>query len=81
MMHRSNIFMHKQVARWESQDNLGRNGGNDDSSAEEAFDYLDAPLKRIAVMDTPIPVAPASENYVLPNEKRIVDATRETINL
>ncbi|MFH0797586.1 MAG: alpha-ketoacid dehydrogenase subunit beta [Candidatus Omnitrophota bacterium] len=49
--------------------------------AEEAFDYLDAPIKRVAVMDTPIPFAPASEDYVLPNEKRIVTAIRETIRL
>ena len=49
--------------------------------AEEAFDYLDAPVKRVGVMDTPIPFAPVSENYVLPNEKRIITAIRESVNV
>jgi len=42
--------------------------------ADEGFDLLDAPVKRVGTMDTPIPFAPACEEYVLPNEERILEA-------
>jgi len=44
--------------------------------AEEAIDYLDAPIKRVSTMDTPIP-APPLERCVLPDEERIVKAVKE----
>ncbi len=47
--------------------------------ADDAFDYLDAPIKRVAALDTPIPLAPISENYVIPNEDRIINAVRKTM--
>ena len=47
--------------------------------AEEAIDYLDAPIKRVAEPDTPIPFSPSLERYVIPNEKRIIKAVREII--
>jgi pyruvate/2-oxoglutarate/acetoin dehydrogenase E1 component len=47
--------------------------------AEEALDYLDAPIKRVAEPDTPIPFSPSLERYVIPNEKRIIKAVREII--
>ncbi len=47
--------------------------------ADDAFDYLDAPVKRVAALDTPIPLAPISENYVIPNEDRIINAVRKTM--
>jgi len=45
--------------------------------AEEAIDYLDAPIKRVAEPDTPIPFSPPLEQYVIPNEKTIIKAIRE----
>lgn len=45
--------------------------------AEEAIDYLDAPIKRVAEPDTPIPFSPPLEKHVLPNEKMIIKAVRE----
>ncbi len=45
--------------------------------AEEAIDYLDAPIKRVAEPDTPIPFSPSLETYVIPNEKSIAKAVRE----
>jgi len=45
--------------------------------AEEAIDYLDAPIKRVAEPDTPIPFSPPLEQYVIPNEKSIIEAVRE----
>lgn len=47
--------------------------------AEEAIDYLDAPIKRVAEPDTPIPFSPPLEKHVLPNEKSIIKAVRETV--
>lgn len=47
--------------------------------AEEALDYLDAPIKRLAEPDTPIPFSPSLEQYVIPNEKAIVKAVKEVI--
>jgi len=40
--------------------------------SEEAFDYLESPIKRIAEPDTPIPFSPVLENYVIPNDEVIV---------
>jgi len=47
--------------------------------AEEAIDYLDAPIKRVAEPDTPIPFSPPLEQYVIPDEKAIVKAVKEVI--
>jgi acetoin:2,6-dichlorophenolindophenol oxidoreductase subunit beta len=44
--------------------------------AEEALYYLDAPIKRIATYDVPIPFAPVMENYVIPGVDRIVEGAR-----
>jgi pyruvate/2-oxoglutarate/acetoin dehydrogenase E1 component len=47
--------------------------------AEEAVDYLDAPIKRVAEPDTPIPFSPPLESFVIPDEKRIIKAVKEII--
>jgi pyruvate/2-oxoglutarate/acetoin dehydrogenase E1 component len=47
--------------------------------AEEAVDYLDAPIKRVAEPDTPIPFSPPLEQFVIPDEKSIIKAVRETV--
>ncbi len=44
--------------------------------SEHAFEYLDAPIKRVASLDTPVPYAPTIEDYFLPNTKKVVDAAR-----
>ena len=49
------------------------------SVAEEALDYLDAPIKRLAEPDTPIPFSPSLEQYVIPNEKTIIKAVKEVV--
>jgi len=45
--------------------------------AEEAIDYLDAPIKRLAEPDTPIPFSPPMEQYVIPDEKAIIKTVKE----
>ena len=44
---------------------------------ENAFDYLDGPIKRIAGIDTPIPYAFHLEKEVIPNKQWIVDGIKE----
>ncbi len=47
--------------------------------AEESLDYLDAPIKRVAEPDTPIPFSPPLEQFVIPNEKSIIKAAKEIV--
>ncbi len=44
--------------------------------AEESFFELDAPIKRVGALNTPVPFATNLENYVLPNEQDIVLAVK-----
>ena len=44
---------------------------------EEAFDYLDAPVKRLASLDIPLPYAANLERLALPKAINIIDAARE----
>jgi acetoin:2,6-dichlorophenolindophenol oxidoreductase subunit beta len=45
--------------------------------AEQVLDYLDAPVRRVAALDTPLPFNLALEDYVLPDEKKIAEAVRD----
>ncbi len=47
--------------------------------AEEAIDYLDAPIRRVAEPDTPIPFSPPLEASVLPDENNIITAVRDIV--
>ncbi|MGB9778612.1 MAG: alpha-ketoacid dehydrogenase subunit beta [Candidatus Bathyarchaeales archaeon] len=47
--------------------------------AEKTIDYLDAPIKRVAEPDTPIPFSPPLEQYVIPDEKAIIKAVKEIV--
>ena len=47
--------------------------------AEEAFEYLDAPVTRIASLDTPVPYAPPLEAAFLPNVARVVEASKRLV--
>jgi pyruvate/2-oxoglutarate/acetoin dehydrogenase E1 component len=44
--------------------------------SDEAFDYLDAPVKRIGALDVPVPAAPALEIATIPNEQQVVDVAK-----
>jgi pyruvate/2-oxoglutarate/acetoin dehydrogenase E1 component len=44
---------------------------------EEAFEWLDAPVVRVASIDTPVPYSPPLEDYYLPQVKDVVDAARK----
>jgi acetoin:2,6-dichlorophenolindophenol oxidoreductase subunit beta len=47
--------------------------------AEEAVEYLDGPIMRVAAKNVPLPYSPDLENYVLPNEKDIYQAARSLL--
>jgi pyruvate/2-oxoglutarate/acetoin dehydrogenase E1 component len=44
--------------------------------AEEAFEWLDAPVVRVASIDTPVPYSPPLEEYYLPQTKDVLEAAR-----
>lgn len=46
---------------------------------DEAFDYLDAPVKRLASVDAPLPYAANLERIALPKTNNIVDAVKEVV--
>tara|TARA_B110001454_G_scaffold207220_1_gene218416 strand:+ start:1493 stop:2470 length:978 start_codon:yes stop_codon:yes gene_type:complete len=48
---------------------------------EEAFDYLDAPIKRITTSDTPAPYSPVLFEKWLPNSQNVIDAVKEVMYL
>ena len=46
---------------------------------EQAFDYLDAPVERIAAPFSPVPFSPSLESRYVPDADRIVKGVRETL--
>jgi 2-oxoisovalerate dehydrogenase E1 component beta subunit len=47
--------------------------------AEQAFEFLDGPVRRLATPDVPIPFSPPLEEAVLPNLARVREATDELL--
>ena len=45
--------------------------------AEEAFDFLDAPIKRVCAPDTPIPFSAVLEKFWMPDEENLIQAVTE----
>ncbi len=46
---------------------------------EDTFGYLDAPIKRVAAPDTPVPFSPSLEQFYLPSEQTIIESIKELI--
>jgi 2-oxoisovalerate dehydrogenase E1 component beta subunit len=57
-----------------------RTGGVGQSLAaliqEEAFEWLDAPVRVVGALDTPVPYSPPLEGFYLPSEAQIERAAR-----
>ena len=57
-----------------------RTGGIGESLAaiiqEEAFESLDAPVRVVGALDTPVPYSPPLEEFFLPSEARVERAAR-----
>ena len=45
----------------------------------DVFNYLDAPIKRLASEDVPVPFCPILEKGILPDEDKIVKAVKEVL--
>jgi len=48
---------------------------------ERAFDYLDAPVKRVSAEDVPMPYAKNLENLAIPDVERVIAAVKEVAYL
>lgn len=46
---------------------------------EAAFDYMDAPIKRVSAMDVPLPYAHDIELMALPNAQKVIKAVKEVV--
>lgn len=46
---------------------------------DKAFDYMDAPVKRVSAMDLPLPFAKDIELMALPNAQKVIDAVKEIL--
>jgi 2-oxoisovalerate dehydrogenase E1 component len=57
-----------------------RTGGIGESIAaviqEEAFEFLDAPVRIVGALDTPVPYSPPLEEFYLPSEEQVERAAR-----
>ena len=49
--------------------------------AEEAFEYLDAPIVRLASLDTPVPYSPPLEQAYLPTRDKVVEAVKRLVEI
>ena len=47
--------------------------------AEDAFEYLDAPVMRVASLDSPVPYSPPLEAAFLPNVEKVVSAAKRLV--
>ena len=46
---------------------------------EEAFDFLNAPVKRVCAPDTPVPFSPVLEKFYMPDEENLIQAITEIV--
>ncbi len=47
--------------------------------AENVFDYIDAPIKRVGIPDVPIPYAKSLEDTIVPNEEKLITCIKEVM--
>jgi pyruvate/2-oxoglutarate/acetoin dehydrogenase E1 component len=47
--------------------------------AEEGFEFLVGPIRRLGSLDVPVPFSPKLEDYVLPNEQKIIKEVTEMV--
>lgn len=47
--------------------------------ADEGFDYLDAPIKRVTPPHTPVPFSPPLEKFYLPNADKVIAVVKELV--
>jgi acetoin:2,6-dichlorophenolindophenol oxidoreductase subunit beta len=47
--------------------------------ADACLGYLEAPIRRVAAPNTPVPFAPVMENYYVPSVEKIITAVRSVL--
>ncbi len=47
--------------------------------AEEAIEYLEAPIRRVAAPDVPIPQSAYLEQYIVPSVDELVESVKELV--
>ncbi len=47
--------------------------------AENVFDYIDAPIKRVGIPDVPVPYAKSLEDAIVPNEEMLITCVKEVM--
>lgn len=47
--------------------------------AENVFDYIDAPIKRVGIPDVPVPYAKSLEDAIVPNEDKLITCIKEVM--
>ena len=47
--------------------------------AEEGFSSLKAPIKQVTALDATVPYSQPMEEYVLPNEEKVVNAVQQVL--
>ena len=64
------------------EDNLTGGWGADVAARvdENCFGFLDAPIRRVAAPDTPVPFAPVMEEFYVPSTEKIVRAAQDLIS-
>ncbi len=68
---------HKLIVVDEDYRNFGMTGEIAATVAEEALDYLDAPIKRLGVPNVPIPYSRPLEQFVIPSVELIANSARQ----
>jgi acetoin:2,6-dichlorophenolindophenol oxidoreductase subunit beta len=63
----------------ESHDNCSVASGLAAIMADEAFESLRAPIKRVTIPHVPVPFAVPLEDYVTPTTERIAEAARSLV--
>ncbi|MBX2820052.1 MAG: dehydrogenase E1 component subunit alpha/beta [Rhodothermaceae bacterium] len=69
----------RALVLYEDQEFLGYGAEISAQVADKMFEFLDAPIRRVAGAFTPIPFADPLERVVLPQDKDIMDAARELL--
>ena len=70
---------HKAVVVQEAYEMAGMAGQVVKSIMDSSFDYLDAPVKTVAALDTIIPFSPPLEDAMLPSTEKVVQGVKEIL--
>ena len=70
---------HRAVVLHEAGTTGGIGGGIVAKIAENVFDYIDAPIKRVGIPDVPVPYAKSLEKTIVPNEETLIACIRAVL--